>query len=167
MLLTCTDVTATLTSLPIYSMLEPCSRLNNNDKGPPLSNHVPWPTSYLLMAMALPPNDNANTSFGSPPQNEQSTQQQLQTTQEQQRLSGPALPHSHVPLKGRFDTSYSLSRRISRYSSHSTVYTNAGMVHRLNVNNLELLSHNIKCTASLIPDLNKHFLLLFIYILIN
>ena len=45
--------------------------------------------------------------------------------------AGPALPHSHVPLKGRFDTSYSLSGRIIRHSSHCTIYTNAGMVHRL------------------------------------
>ena len=44
------------------------------------------------MAMALPPDDNANTSFGSPLQNEQSTQQQPQTTQEQQRLTQPAAP---------------------------------------------------------------------------
>ena len=49
------------------------------------------------------------------------------------KLSGPALPHSHIPLKGRFDTSDSLSGRIIRHSSHCTVYTNAGMVHWLNV----------------------------------
>ena len=47
------------------------------------------------------------------------------------RESGPALPHSHVPLKGRYDTSYSLSGRIMWHSSYWTVHTNAGMVHRL------------------------------------
>ena len=40
-------------------------------------------------------------------------------------------------------------------------------MHWLNVDNLELLSHNINSAVSSIPGLNKHFLLLFIYILIN
>ena len=69
--------------------------------------------------------------------------------------AGPALPHSHIPLKGKFDTSYSLSGRIIGHSSHCTVYTNAGMVHWLNVDYLELLSHNINDVASSIPGHNK------------
>ena len=32
-----------------------------------------------------------------------------------ERTSGPALPHSHVSLKGRYDTAYSLSGRIMRH----------------------------------------------------
>lgn len=43
------------------------------------------------MAMALPPDDNANTSV-SLPQNEQSTQQQPQATQEQQQPTQSASP---------------------------------------------------------------------------
>jgi len=43
------------------------------------------------MAMAFLPDDNSNTSV-SPPQNEQSTQQQLQATQEQQEPIQSASP---------------------------------------------------------------------------
>ena len=53
-----------------------------------------------------------------------------------------------------------------RHSSHCTVYTNAGMVYWLNADNLELLRHNISDAVSLIPGLNKCYLLLFIYVVI-
>ena len=84
-----------------------------------------------------------------------------------QGLSGPALPHSHVPLKGRYDTSYSISRRIMKDCSHWTLNRNTGMVYWLNVDNLGLLRHNINYAVSSIPGLNKYFLLVFIYILIH
>ena len=63
----------------------------------------------------------------------------------------------HIPQSGR----------IIRHSPHCTVHTNAGMVCWLNVDNLGLISHNINWAVSSIPGLNKYFLLLFIYILIN
>ena len=43
---------------------------------------------------------------------------QLEIVKEGVCRSGPALPHSHIPLKGRYDTSYSLSGRIMRHSSY-------------------------------------------------
>ena len=88
-------------------------------------------------------------------------------TEDTEEASGPALPHSHIPLKGRYDTSYSLSGRIMWHSSYWTVHMNAGMVYWLNADNLDLLSHNINYATSSIPGVNKYFLLLFIYILIN
>ena len=87
-------------------------------------------------------------------------------TEDRSLWSGPALPHSHVPLKGRYDTSYSLSGRVMWHSSYWTVCTNAGMVFWLNADNLELLSHNTNYAVSLIPSVNKYFCyFLFIYTL--
>ena len=68
----------------------------------------------------------------------------------------PALPHSHVPLKGRYDTSCSLSRRVMWQGSYWIVHTNAGMVYWLNADNLELLSHNTNYAVSLIPGVNQY-----------
>ena len=46
-----------------------------------------------------------------------------------------------------------------RHSSRCTQYINTGMVYWLNVDNWKMLSHNINCAVSLIPGLNKYFLL--------
>ena len=81
--------------------------------------------------------------------------------------SGPALPHSHIPLKGRYDTSYSLSGRIMRHSSYWTVDTSVGVVYWLNLGDLEPLSQNIGYAASSIPGLNKYFFLLTRLVLIT
>ena len=58
--------------------------------------------------------------------------------------SGPALPHSHSPLKGRYDKLYSLSGNIIHHSSYYTPQTTARMVYWLKVDTVLLLTNGIQ-----------------------
>ena len=77
--------------------------------------------------------------------------------------AGPALPHSHSPLKGRYDKLYSLRGNITAHSSYFTLQINARVVYRLNVDYFMLLTNGINYAWCSIPGIGTYFLPLFIY----
>lgn len=96
------------------------------------------------MAMALPPDDNANTSV-SLPQNEQSTQQQPQATQEQQQPTQSASPTAT-------NTAQQIKRKPSRRANTAERRATHNAVER---QRRETLNGRFLDLAALLPNLSQ------------
>ncbi|EDR06416.1 uncharacterized protein LACBIDRAFT_294648 [Laccaria bicolor S238N-H82] len=96
------------------------------------------------MAMALPPDDNANTSV-SPTQNEHSTQRQPQATQDQQQPNQPAAPTAT-------NTAQQIKRKPSRRANTAERRATHNAVER---QRRETLNGRFLDLAALLPNLSQ------------
>ena len=78
--------------------------------------------------------------------------------------SGPALPHSHSPLRRRYDKLCSLSENIIAHSSYFTLQINVRMVYQLNVDYFMLLTNSINYTGCSIPSVINPFCHFYLHI---